>query len=398
MSKISVAEKNGVMTITNKLTYPENINRFVYNSIKTGMHKSFVPVTSIEKGKEIKLECVVRDLIPLSHYFNGIVPKKMFLYSMHQLALVMQYCENNNLNVDNVCLNTSVIFIEPHSNRLLCIYWPIVNNHRSFPCDIFFKQIAYELKFNPNENQDYLITYKAFFNGIEPFSIGNFIKMLITLEKMDYNAQNKAPIKKGEDGGNAAVVKPAQDIAYDPFAILNDDQPPAVPPIASSPQEHNTICAACGRENKIGAKFCASCGKALVYQDATEKTVKTADLEKSKIQAEILAANESANNDFSVVLIRNKTQKVYEINKPCFKIGSARDTNDLYIDNNSYVSRHHAEIHNKNGRYFIVDKKSMNKTFVDGKELLPETETEIFIGAKIRFVNEDFIFTVKPSE
>ena len=46
----------------------------------------------------------------------------------------------------------------------------------------------------------------------------------------------------------------------------------------------------------------------------------------------------------------------------------------------------------KKSRFFIVDRKSANNTFLNGMILPRETEIEIFSGAKIRLANEEFIF------
>ena len=55
----------------------------------------------------------------------------------------------------------------------------------------------------------------------------------------------------------------------------------------------------------------------------------------------------------------------------------------------------HADIITHDGRYYIVDKNSTNKTFVDGKVIPPDTETEIFQGTKIRLADEDFTFVIE---
>ena len=91
-------------------------------------------------------------------------------------------------------------------------------------------------------------------------------------------------------------------------------------------------------------------------------------------------------------LVKERTKEIIIINKPVFKIGTEQIICDLCITDNNYISRSHADIITKNQRYFIVDKKSTNKTFVDGKVILPEQETEIFSGSKIRLANENFIF------
>lgn len=93
-------------------------------------------------------------------------------------------------------------------------------------------------------------------------------------------------------------------------------------------------------------------------------------------------------------LTRLKNGEKTEIDKPVFKIGSARDSCNMVITENRYISRIHAYAVTRDGRYFIIDRNSTNKTYVDGKAIPTETEVEIFNDTKIKFANEEFIFNV----
>ena len=94
-------------------------------------------------------------------------------------------------------------------------------------------------------------------------------------------------------------------------------------------------------------------------------------------------------------LIRLRTEEEYSVNKPTFRIGTEQSYCDLFICDNNYISRSHADIVTRDDRYYIVDRNSTNKTFVDGKVILAEKEVEIFAGTQIRFANEDFIFNIE---
>ena len=91
-------------------------------------------------------------------------------------------------------------------------------------------------------------------------------------------------------------------------------------------------------------------------------------------------------------LTRVRTGESFTLNKPVFKVGSNSEICDIVIRDNPYISRNHANIITKKSRFFIVDRKSANNTFLNGMILPRETEIEIFSGAKIRLANEEFIF------
>lgn len=56
------------------------------------------------------------------------------------------------------------------------------------------------------------------------------------------------------------------------------------------------------------------------------------------------------------------------------------------------VSRSHADIISRSGRYFIMDLNSKNRTFVNGMPIPAQQEVEIHNGDAIRLANEEFEF------
>lgn len=81
-----------------------------------------------------------------------------------------------------------------------------------------------------------------------------------------------------------------------------------------------------------------------------------------------------------------------------FWIGKSRQSqivNSLVIDGDAGVSKNHAYIENVNGKYYIVDPKSTNGTFINGKMIAKNTRTELKDGIKIGIWKEEFIFRVK---
>ena len=65
---------------------------------------------------------------------------------------------------------------------------------------------------------------------------------------------------------------------------------------------------------------------------------------------------------------------------------------DYFIGDNSYISRGHASIITRDGRYFIVDNNSRNHTYVNGQIITSSTEVELQSGYTIKLANEEFEF------
>lgn len=106
----------------------------------------------------------------------------------------------------------------------------------------------------------------------------------------------------------------------------------------------------------------------------------------------VLNAGMLENKVASPYLIRRKNNERIPINKPAFRIGKEKSYVDYFIGDNSAISRSHANILTRDGRYYVVDTNSTNHTYLDGSILKSNSEYEIVHGSKLRFANEDFEF------
>lgn len=410
MSRISFENGKDKITIINRLSYPEAVNERVYNAILSGMTEGLMPVFVKQQRKETRIECVARELIPLSQYFGGIVTKKMFLDFVHKIAVEIKECEKNMINANNLDLQSDRIFIDPQTKKVMCVFWPIVNNQRDEPPQNFLKRLPYELKFDPNENSEYLHIYNEFFNSLTPFSVNSFDKMILRLLGRNSSDGLKTPSEKFSGGlggeGSSNMYTPLKrknaDIEYDPFA-QNDGNTAGNGSGGSVWAEGQRIfCTACGRENPAGSNFCIYCGTKL-HTECREQTPEPQRLNAVPDGTTVLGNNsgtvvlgyDEADEPVYPALIRERTGGSFPVDKPDFKIGAEQRKCDLFIGDNRYISRMHADIITHDGRYYIVDKNSTNKTFVDGKVIPPDTETEIFPGTKIRLADEDFTFVIE---
>ena len=411
MSKITFENKKGKITIINRLSYPETVNERVYNAIASGMFEGFLPVSIRQKRKETRIECVVQGLIPLTQYFNGIVTKKMFLDFAHEIAMQIKNCEKNMVNANNIDLQSDKIFIDPQTKSVKCIFWPIVNNQRDNPPHVFLKQLPYELNFNPHEDNEYLETYKAFFGGINPFSVNNFDRMVLKLSGKKSVGGHTTPSEalSGTLGGDIKVDKKDNEskkkvnIEYDPFS---DDKGHTEEKEVEKKIKHGndfSYCSSCGTQNQRNANFCVQCGTQLTHGNDFEQVPPGDDdtidfgtmvLGDDSGGTTVLGYNEPEEPVFPV-LTRLRTEETFVVNKPNYRIGTEQKYCDLFITDNNFISRSHADIITRDERYYIIDRNSTNKTFVDGKVIPVEKEVEIFFGTEIRLANEDFTFSIE---
>lgn len=407
MSKIAFENKKGKITIINRLSYPETINERVYNAIASGMFEGFLPVSIRQKRKETRIECTVQGLIPLNQYFSGIVTKKMFLDFVHEIALQIKNCEKNMINANNLDLQSDKIFVDPLTKTVKCIFWPVVNNQRDNPPHEFLKQIPYDISFNPHENNDYLETYKAFFGGLNPFSVNNFDKMVLKLSGKKAAVGHTTPSEalSGSLTGfsklerSEAGPRKNTNIEYDPFAPEKTCKEDRAFDRAS--RQEYIFCCACGTRNPITSNFCCHCGARLI-SEAVQSPPPSDDPNDysttvlgDDLGGTTVLGYEEPEKPVYPTLTRSKTQESFVIDTPSFRIGAEKKCCDLFISDNTFISRSHADIIVRDQRYYIVDHNSTNKTFVDGRVIPGETEIEIFSGTEIRLANEDFTFQIE---
>ena len=91
-------------------------------------------------------------------------------------------------------------------------------------------------------------------------------------------------------------------------------------------------------------------------------------------------------------LLRVKTGEKIAVRFKTFRIGRCERVCDYALKNDRTISRQHADIILKGDCYYIMDKHSTNKTYLNGKELLPMIEYALKDGDRIMLANEEFIF------
>ena len=108
----------------------------------------------------------------------------------------------------------------------------------------------------------------------------------------------------------------------------------------------------------------------------------------------VLTANKGPKQPLTPYLVREKTNERILLNKPVFRVGKERSYVDYFIGDNTAISRSHANFISREGAYFVVDTNSTNHTFVNGKMIQSNVETQINQGDTIRLANENFKFNL----
>lgn len=97
-------------------------------------------------------------------------------------------------------------------------------------------------------------------------------------------------------------------------------------------------------------------------------------------------------------LVREKTGEVFPVINKVSSIGKQGSKVDIHIRNNNTISREHCIISYDAGEYFLEDNKSLNYTYVNGKQLQPGKKVKLESGYEIQMSDEIFHFIIEEDE
>jgi hypothetical protein len=149
-------------------------------------------------------------------------------------------------------------------------------------------------------------------------------------------------------------------------------------------------CPECGFQNPEAANYCAKCGALLHNQQESGETTQTFSPEEG---AEMLSALEDIGVSGPALVVRSGGGRAGETFVPQGErttIGRSPD-NPVFLDDVT-VSRKHAVLAQRDGRWFIEDQGSLNGTFVNRKRV---DSVEISDGDELQIGKYRFTFLIR---
>jgi pSer/pThr/pTyr-binding forkhead associated (FHA) protein len=149
-------------------------------------------------------------------------------------------------------------------------------------------------------------------------------------------------------------------------------------------------CPECGFQNPEAANYCAKCGALLHNQQESGETTQTFSPEEG---AEMLDALEDIGVEGPALIVRSGGGRSGETFIPQGEktmIGRSPD-NPVFLDDVT-VSRKHAVLVERDGRWYIEDQGSLNGTFVNRKRV---ESAELSDGDELQNGKYRFTFLVR---
>ena len=329
MSKLKVSIKKSTVTAMMKAGRKERINETELSQLARIKPCGIMHVTKTKKDSVI-YTCPAN--INLTDRLKKAISKYDFFFMIEQIVIMVEDVYNNGLNVNSVRFNMDDVYINEMTKEMYFIYFPIVGGQESADIVGFIENIIYTMTPVINEDTNYISRFMYYVRSFHGFN-GNAIEKYISREER---------------------------------AVVNVLKNKAVTMQQTMQQQ--------------------------IMQQAMQGSMDgTTVLSYDGISVQQIQQMQPVNYHFAS-LTRQVTGEKIELGKPSFVLGKNPEKSDYAVADNTNISRVHAVITTRNGRYYVMDQNSTNGTFINGRIIKAGQETEILPGDCLMLANEEFIF------
>lgn len=329
MSKLKVSIKKSTVTAMMKAGRKERINETELSQLARIKPCGIMHVTKTKKDSVI-YTCPAN--INLTDRLKKAISKYDFFFMMEQIVIMVEDVYNNGLNVNSVRFNMDDVYINEMTKEMYFIYFPIVGGQESADIVGFIENIIYTMTPVINEDTNYISRFMYYVRSFHGFN-GNAIEKYISREERAVVNVLKNKAVTMQQTMQQQIMQQAMQGSMDGTTVLSDDG----------------------------------------------------------ISVQQIQQMQPVNYHFAS-LTRQVTGEKIELGKPSFVLGKNPEKSDYAVAGNTNISRIHAVITTRNGRYYVMDQNSTNGTFINGRIIKAGQETEILPGDCLMLANEEFIF------
>lgn len=330
MSKLKVSIKKSTVTAMMKAGRKERINETELSQLARIKPCGIMHVTKAKKDSVI-YTCPAN--INLTDRLKKAVSKYDFFFMIEQIVIMVEDVYNNGLNVNSVRFNMDDVYINEMTKEMYFIYFPIVGGQESADIVGFIENIIYTMTPVINEDTNYISRFMYYVRSFHGFN-GNAIEKYISREERAVvNVLKNKAVTMQQQTMQQQIMQQVMQGSMDGTTVLSDDG----------------------------------------------------------ISVQQIQQMQPVNYHFAS-LTRQVTGEKIELGKPSFVLGKNPEKSDYAVADNTNISRVHAVITMRNGRYYVMDQNSTNGTFINGRIIKAGQETEILPGDCLMLANEEFIF------
>lgn len=205
---IFAVENQGVNTyLVYKVNSEDQFDSHSLIALAKNKIRGISPVLLSQTDSDKFLKYNISSKVPVSRFLKGSVTKEKLLGVLSGMASAYIAAEENTVDTAHFVLEIDHIYVDATTNEIMLISLPVVNrNTVKADFQLFFKQLIYSVKFDPNENCDYIATLINYLNRVQVFSVKDFKELVdkaahstpkTVNEKFDANV-NVASVHKSE--------------------------------------------------------------------------------------------------------------------------------------------------------------------------------------------------------
>lgn len=329
MSKLKVSIKKSTVTAMMKAGRKERINETELSQLARIKPCGIMHVTKTKKDSVI-YTCPAN--INLTDRLKKAISKYDFFFMIEQIVIMVEDVYNNGLNVNSVRFNMDDVYINEMTKEIYFIYFPIVGGQESADIVGFIENMIYTMTPVINEDTNYISRFMYYVRSFHGFN-GNAIEKYISREERAVVNVLKNKAVTMQQTMQQQIMQQVMQGSMDGTTVLSDDG----------------------------------------------------------ISVQQIQQMQPVNYHFAS-LTRQVTGEKIELGKPSFVLGKNPEKSDYAVADNTNISRVHAVITMRNGRYYVMDQNSTNGTFINGRIIKAGQETEILPGDCLMLANEEFIF------
>lgn len=386
MNKLKLQKKGGIVLLVIKSRKGQRLDEREIHIINNAGVRGLLAFESLQKKDAFKLIFDLTGYISLREYLKNPFRKETFAKLLQNIFDNLKAMRNVNFRPQKLVLDMDYVMINPSTQELQFVYLPIQALENGTELRSFLLEIIREGSFVADEDREYVREYITILNTGINFSEFELEQYIERLQEKEPDVQRiKCPKCKTQVGPEDKFCP----ICGSPIEMkrYTDSEKIYMPPDVQTGddmkgQTESRSQVANGRRKGNTEYF---------------TTILGPDSEKPEPVYGGTAVLGGANKHVSSYLIRESTQERISVDKPVFRIGKEKSYCDYFVKDNSAVSRSHANIVVRGERFYVVDLNSTNHTYVDGRLIQPQEETEIFSGTRLRLGNEEFTFYIEES-
>lgn len=366
MAKIKVKSFKPQFTVSAHLTWKERVVEQQSAILRNNYVKGLMRLSDIS-GKTLIFSAPA-DMQLGQMLYSGI-DRVCFFQMIVQLVNVLRWLNSQKLPVAHLELNMDYVYVNSATKELFFIYYPIETDTVPGNLRSFLERLVYDSSFAVGENTDFKCELLSMIRG----------NVTIHTQMLEQYVETYCPeAASGITGTNQKSNYPRADsrLAYG----------------GQRYQHEESADGTAGTDifYHLPETYGEDTGGATIGTTALHDNSGTTVLDEQGT----IVLNRDDGGAVVPRLIRKRTDEAIRIDKPVFRIGKEEGYVDYLIPDNPAISRSHADIITKDGKYFIYDNSSTNRTYVNNVMIPSLKDIVLEDGATIRMADEEFEFRV----